>query len=111
MLPNAFVDSVHLPKKMYEHLLSSSSVNSQTKVCNILAFCKNLFNECLEDCVNETVLVEIAVMVFENYFNSGIEDENNFFGLVQVFVEQPVLMHINKGARKCSSDLLTVAFL
>ena len=74
LIRNAFVDSVHLPKKMYEHLLSSSSVNSQREVCNILAFCKNvgLFNECLEGSVNKTVL-KIAVNVLEKYFNSGIE--------------------------------------
>ena len=73
LIPNAFVDSVHLPKKMYEQLLSSFSVGSQTEICNILAFWKNVFNECLEDCVNKTVLVEIAVNVFEKFFNSDIE--------------------------------------
>ena len=48
-------------------------MNSQTEVGNILAFCKNVYNECLEDCVNKTVVVEIAVNVLEKYFNSGIE--------------------------------------
>ena len=48
-------------------------MNSQTEVCNILAFCKNVFDEWLEDCVNKTVLIEIAVNVLEKYFNSGIE--------------------------------------
>ena len=47
-------------------------MNHQTEVCNILAFCKNVHNECLEDCVNKTV-VEIAVNVPEKYFNSGIK--------------------------------------
>ena len=73
LISNAFVDSVHLPKKMYKHLSSSSSVNSQIEICNILAFCKNVFNECLEDCINKTVLGEITVNVLEKYFNSGIE--------------------------------------
>ena len=48
-------------------------MNSQTEVCNILAFCENVFNECLEDCVNKTVLVKIAINIIEKYFNSGIE--------------------------------------
>ena len=47
-------------------------MNSQTEFCNILAVCKNVFNECLEDCVNKIVLVEIAVNVLKKYFNSGI---------------------------------------
>ena len=63
LIPNAFVDSVHIPEKIHEHSLSSSSVNSQIEVCSTLAFCKNVFNECLEDCVNKTVLAEIAVDV------------------------------------------------
>ena len=58
---------------MYKHLLSSSSVNRQTELCNVLAFFKNVCNECLEDCVNKTVVEEIAVNVLEKYFNSGIE--------------------------------------
>ena len=37
LILNAFVDFVHLSKKIYEHLLSSFSVNIQTEVCNILA--------------------------------------------------------------------------
>ena len=73
LIPNAFADFVHIPKKMYKHLLSSFSVNSQTEVCNILAFCKNVFNQRLKDCINKTVLVEIAVNVLEKYFTSGIE--------------------------------------
>ena len=64
---------MHLPKKMYKNLLSFSLVNSQTEFCNILAVCKHVFNECLEDCVNKTVLEEIAVNVLKKYFNSGIE--------------------------------------
>ena len=48
-------------------------MNSQTEVCNILAFCKNVFDECLEDCVNKTVLVKIAINILEKYFNSGIK--------------------------------------
>ena len=70
--PNAFVDSVHLPKKMYKNLSSFSSMNSQTEFCNILAVCKNVFNECLEDCINKIVLVEIAVNILKKCFNSGI---------------------------------------
>ena len=61
------------PKKNYKHLLSFSSVNHQTEVCNILALCKNLCNECLEDYIKKTVVVEIAVNVLKKYFNSGIE--------------------------------------
>ena len=53
LIPNVFVDSVHIPKKIYKHLLTSSSMNSQTEICNILAFCKNVFNEWLEDWVNK----------------------------------------------------------
>ena len=48
-------------------------MNRQTEVCNIFAFCKNVCNECLEDCVNKTVVVEIAANVLEKHFNSGIE--------------------------------------
>ena len=73
LILKAFIDSVHLSKKLYEYLLSSSSVNSQTEVCNVFAFCKNVFNECLEDCVNKTLLIEIAVNVLKEYFNFGIE--------------------------------------
>ena len=110
---SAYVDSVHLPKNMYEHLLSSSSVCTQTEVCNILAFCKNASKECLEDCVQKNIFVEIAVNAFEKCINSAIEvkDKNNFFGLVQFLLEQLKLRHINKGARRYSSDLLSVAFL
>ena len=82
MIPNAFVESVYLPKKMYKHLLSSSSVNSRTEVCNILAFCQNLCNKCLEDCVNKTVVIEIAVNVLEKYFNSSIKLKMRIFFLV-----------------------------
>ena len=48
-------------------------MNSQTEFCNIFAVFKNVFNKCLEDCVNKTVLVEIAVNIPKKYFNSGIE--------------------------------------
>ena len=48
---------------MSEHLLSSFSINNQTEVCNILAFCKKVLNELLENCVNKTALVEIGVNV------------------------------------------------
>ena len=58
---------------MYKDSSSFSLVNSQTEFCNILVVCKNVFNEYLEDCVNKTVLVEIAVNVLIKYFNFGIE--------------------------------------
>ena len=88
LISNAFVHSVHLPKKMYKHLLSSSSVNSQIEICNILAFCKNIFNEYLEDCFNKTVLGEINVNVLEKYFNSGIELMMKIiFWFISVFCE------------------------
>ena len=48
-------------------------MSSQTEVCNILAFCQNVFNECSEDCVNKTVQIEIAANVLEKFFNSGIK--------------------------------------
>ena len=76
LIPNAYVDSVHLPKKVCEHLLSSSSVSTQAEVCNILAFCKNVS----EDCIQKNIFVEIAVNALKKYTNSAIEvkDENNF---------------------------------
>ena len=85
-MPNAFVDSVHLPKKIFKHLLSFSSVNSQTEVCNIFYFGKNLFNECLADCINKTALVEIAVNVLKKYFNFDIKlNMGIIFGFTSVF--------------------------
>ena len=53
LLPNAFVYHVYSMQ--------------------LLAFCKNAFNEYLEDCVNKTVLVEIAINVLKIFFNSDIE--------------------------------------
>ena len=50
---------------MHKHLFSSASVSTFTQVCSILAFCKNLSNDCLDDCVSKTVLVKMAVDDFE----------------------------------------------
>ena len=104
---------MYLAKKMYEHLLSSISVSTLTEVSNILAFCKSLSNECLDDCVNKTVLVKMAVNALERYLDTAtkIRDKNNSFGLIQFLLEQLKLIHIDKGALRYSSDLLTVAFL
>ena len=65
LLPSAYVDSVYLAKKMYEHLLSSVSVSTLTELSDVLAFCKGLLNECWDDCVNKTVLVKMAVNALE----------------------------------------------
>ena len=60
---------------------------TQAKVCNILVFCKNVSKEWLEDCIQKNIFLKIAVNTLEKYINSAIEvkDENNFFGLVQLF--------------------------
>ena len=88
-------------------------MSSLTEVSNILAFCKSLSNECLDDCVNKTVLVKMAVNALEQYLDTAtkIRDKNNSFGLIQFLLEQLKLIHIDKGALRYSSDLLTVAFL
>ena len=101
------MDSVYLAKKMCEHSLSSVSVRTLTEVNNILAFCKSLSNECLDDCVNKTALVKMAVNALEQYLDTAtkIRDENNFFGLIQFLLEQLKLIHIDKGALRYSSDL------
>ena len=54
---------------------------AQTKVCNILAFCKNVSKKCLEDCVQKNIFVEIDVNTLKKYINSTIQvkDEQNFF--------------------------------
>ena len=113
LLTSAYVDSVYLAEKMYEHLLSSVSVSTLTEVSNMLAFCKNLSNKCLDDCVNKTVLVKMAVNALEQYLDTAtkIRDKNNSFDLIQFLLEQLKLIHIDKGALRYSSDLLTVAFL
>ena len=38
LLPSAYVYSVYLPKKMYEHLLSFASESTLTEVCLFLLF-------------------------------------------------------------------------
>ena len=68
LIPNALVDSVHLPKKIYEDLLSYFSMSSQTEVRNILAFARMYFDEYLEDCVNKTIKVEIVFNDLEKFF-------------------------------------------
>ena len=112
LLPSAYVYSVYLSKKIYEHLFSSASVSTLTKVSYILAFCKNLSNECLDDCVNKTVIVKMTVNALEQCLDTATEvgDGNNSFGLVQFLLEQMTLILLDLGARTCSSDLLTVAF-
>ena len=75
LISNAYVDSVHLPKNMYEHLLSSSSV------CTILKQKFATFlKECLEDCVQKNIFVEIAVNALEKCFNSAVEVNSVSFG-------------------------------
>ena len=54
------------------HLLSSSSVNSQTEVCTFLLFAKIYVMNAWK-IVSTKLVVEIAVTVLEKYFNSGIE--------------------------------------
>ena len=71
LLPSANVNSVYLPKKMYEHLLSFAAVSTLTKVSDILSFCRNLSNECLDDCVSKTVLVKMAVNALEQYLDGN----------------------------------------
>ena len=84
LLPCAYVFSVYLLKKMYKHVFSFASVSTLIEVCFILAFCRNLSNDRLDDCVNKTVLVKTAVNDFEQYLDTAtkVEDENNSFDLV-----------------------------
>ena len=67
----------------------------------------------MKDCVNKTALVEIAIHVLGKLFKSGIELKMIiiFFCLVYFFWEKLILIQISKGARRYSSDLLTIAFL
>ena len=59
-------------------------MSTLTEVNNILAFWKSLSNECLDDCVNKTVLVKMAVNALEQYLDTAtkIRDKNNSFGVV-----------------------------
>ena len=54
----------------------------------------------------------MAVNALEQYLNSATEvgDADNSFVLVQFLLEQMKLILIDLGARRYSSDLLTVAF-
>ena len=97
---------------MYEHLLSFSSVCTQTEVCNIFAFCKNASKKCLKDCVQKNIFVEIAVNALEKYINLLLKLKMRMiFWFISVFFEQLKLIHINKAAVRYLSDLLTVEFL
>ena len=51
----------------------------------------------------------MAVSVFDTA--TKVRKEDNSIGLVQFLLEQLKLIHIDKGARRYPSDLLTVAFL
>ena len=112
LLPSAHVYSVYLSKEIYEHLFSSASVSTLTKDSYILAFCENLSNKCLDDCVNKTVLLKMTVNALEQCLDTAtkVGDGDNSFGLVQFLLEQMTLILLDLSARTYSSDLLTVAF-
>ena len=81
---DSFEDLEPLKIKIDNAVFSSDYCNIYFKCLLIIAFCKNVFNKCLENCANKTVLVEIVVNIFEKYFNSAIESRMKiiFFGLV-----------------------------
>ena len=113
LVPCAYVDSIFLPNVMYDHLLSSSAIRSLTEISNVLAFCKSMSKEFLDDHINKIMLVKVALNALQQYLDtaSTLEDPNNSFGLIQFLFEQLKLVAVDKGARRYSSDLITIAFL
>ena len=98
---------------MYDHLLSSSAISSLTEISNVLAFCKSMSKEFLDDHINKIMLVKVALNALQQYLDtaSTLEDPNISFGLIQFLLEQLKLVAVDKGARRYSSDLITIAFL
>ena len=94
LLPSGYV---YFPKKMYKRIFSSALVSTLREVSYILAFCKNLSNDCLDDFVNKTVLVKTSVDALEQYLDTAtkVGDENNFFSLVQFLLKQIKLILID----------------
>ena len=61
-------------------------MSTLTEIHYIIAFCKNLSNDWLDDCVNKTVLGKMAVNILEQYLDTvtKVEDGINSFGTDEV---------------------------
>ena len=109
---SAFVDCVPLSSKLFDHLLASTSFHTITKICNILAFCKNMSKENFQDIQDEKLLIKLAINVLARCIILITTSENStFLGLVRFVTEQLKLMLVEKSGQRFSLDLLTAAFL